>query len=945
MATGYNTLYPPQVDTFMPAFVNTEDAIVSFSISPYNSVVVSDDGVSVTYEGDIQKIHVVLLDQKTNQDAFTAISRITDVAIINSTLIIPFTSDYVSYDAESDTFSLAISPSYLKNADEFKINQYYKVQLRFDSYSGPLHDNYLIDHRKYFSEWSSICLIRPISQPDLHVSNFTYWGENEEGATAIKTIDNLVFNQGSIPISGELFNKDGDEEYLQSYRFTLVDRNNNTVYQSEERFTESPDYQLKDYLDAENTKEGESYSFIIDCTTNNQYSFSKTFALTIARFEQNDTIKFAPTITIQENTEDGYVTIHVAGFINTVGTMRIKRASSVDEFKTWEVISSTIEHDKIDKTIIDNTVGSLIRYKYSAQFEYDTGIVSPIIYSEYVYPTFYDMLLSDKDVQLAIRYNGQISSLKPIGNRVKIDPLGSKYPRFAENAKLNYKQFAISGLISAEGDFNRLFLSELDDKYETEMRYYDERIGGTYMIRNDTMSDGVQETGSSYHAQDRLSALQNTTHDTYPHENWYWERTFREEVIKWLNNGEPKLFRSMPEGNMLVMITDANLTSNQNIGRLLYTFTANAYEIGDGYSLNNIAEAKAYSIPNEKYAATGKGNLNSINAGSVAQIGQLYQNTSGLDLVSFVQKNTEEQSFGVFSGRVMNTGSFRFTNVKIQFNSSPLYYEKSSINSNILKPAEDESNAILGYAFSYHEYGKVGEESSSADIFVNANGYYQFPSGIEIDSLTFRHGDIVTVDYIAEYNLEHAPIDISLYTAIQQVVLGQYSGIFKSHTYLRKKMCEKYEFSQYKNEELKIYQAVNYFAGVSFDVTPYAVVAIQPYGEDDFEEHVISGTGVYHLMPNYNIEDFYFRGRRMMAANSPVPDGWEFILENTEPVSEVTNPKQNHVYNINGTYKIYYIDNQWHQFEFEGKSFEVGIADVDISGYINYRGDLIRSYY
>ena len=114
-------------------------------------------------------------------------------------------------------------------------------------------------------------------------------------------------------------------------------------------------------------------------------------------------------------------------------------------------------------------------------------------------------------------------------NRQKIDTLGGRYPKFVENAQMNYKQFSISGLISAEGDFNRTFLSEfngefvkhtgsgtgdyilkngkyvfasaLDDDedidtydwvyyYKDDIQIYDKNLDGTYLLRNDTIPDG-----------------------------------------------------------------------------------------------------------------------------------------------------------------------------------------------------------------------------------------------------------------------------------------------------------------------------------------------------------------------------------------------------------------------------------------------------------------------
>ena len=136
---------------------------------------------------------------------------------------------------------------------------------------------------------------------------------------------------------------------------------------------------------------------------------------------------------------------------------------------------------------VDKTVGSLIQYKYSAQYLcYRGGVQTPVDKSPtIIYPDFHDILISSGDKQLAIRYNGQIGSMTPTVNRVKIDTLGGRYPKFAENAKLNYKQFNLSGLLVAESDYNRKFLNDLD--YLDDMHVYDNTQNGSYIIRNDTV--------------------------------------------------------------------------------------------------------------------------------------------------------------------------------------------------------------------------------------------------------------------------------------------------------------------------------------------------------------------------------------------------------------------------------------------------------------------------
>ena len=54
--TLVNTLYPPVVETFQPAFVYTDSAVVTFSLSPFNSA------------NDINYIHLSVVDQRNNEN-------------------------------------------------------------------------------------------------------------------------------------------------------------------------------------------------------------------------------------------------------------------------------------------------------------------------------------------------------------------------------------------------------------------------------------------------------------------------------------------------------------------------------------------------------------------------------------------------------------------------------------------------------------------------------------------------------------------------------------------------------------------------------------------------------------------------------------------------------------------------------------------------------------
>lgn len=131
--------------------------------------------------------------------------------------------------------------------------------------------------------------------------------------------------------------------------------------------------------------------------------------------------------------------------------------------------------------IYDNTIGSLVWYRYSVQLENSKGVLTPVYRSEKFLPDFYDAILSRGEQQLKIRFDYQLSGYKPIVDRAKFDTLGGKYPKFAENGILNYKSFSINGTLSAMTDDNHHFLNRakyFGDEYQNYMIYNQENYNG-----------------------------------------------------------------------------------------------------------------------------------------------------------------------------------------------------------------------------------------------------------------------------------------------------------------------------------------------------------------------------------------------------------------------------------------------------------------------------------
>ena len=234
MATVLNTLYPPSVNSYLPAFPYDENAKILFSLSPFNSI------------SEIEFIHVSVVDQRTNENILIRKEKEkigeeeVDVSIPIPVLIFqvwpiadegeePIDKNNLNncllYDKKTGMFKVEIPLKNIKT-DYWNIGQYYKIQLRFDSTPSSEYNNYienqslsfllntttidtssgeikiqenisfdvsklnsyLSDHLGYFSEWSQVCLIRPILKPKIVLNGFS------EGQNSQEDFEGFTFN-------------------------------------------------------------------------------------------------------------------------------------------------------------------------------------------------------------------------------------------------------------------------------------------------------------------------------------------------------------------------------------------------------------------------------------------------------------------------------------------------------------------------------------------------------------------------------------------------------------------------------------------------------------------------------------------------------------------------------------------------------------------------------
>ena len=594
MPISNKNLYPPIFkQSYMPAFIYTNKCRIYFSLSPYNSL---SDIYHKEDDTAADAVQVTVRSQRTNRN------------ILNKTLYpsqIMLTSMYVDTEKTSDDkYYIEITSEDIQNG--FELNTYYKIQIRFTSNaastvvkteSGGI-DTWLNQNLDKFSEWSSVVLIYGISTPSLTLEKFS-------------TSSTVVFNSLEVPVVGKInFSNNKDKEKLKAY-YIEVYEGNKLIEQSGEIKINNYDIsnEINYYLKA-NLKINVVYSLKIQIVTTNLYSWDQpqTFKFKMSgtsdktwnidtETECNEALgqiilhfksKFpvesknkydydAGTDTIIA--QDAYISFSkpntakmqssaydeipelmflyngadLGHDLSSGTTLVIRRSSSVDNFNAWTIVDTVTLSKNIellrwhDYTVQPGTWYKyhIIRYNFLGQRTAALLIDTPaMVLSE-------DIFLNADGKQLRIRFDPAINNMSIKKSESLTETIGSKYPFIRRNANVSYTTFSLSGTITAFMDVQEnLFQASKEQIYQ---------------------SAEIAQLYNNYNQQ----------HNITLYNDYVYERQFRKKVIDFLYDNNVKLFRSLTQGNLLVKIMDVSLTPNATLGRLIYSFSCNVYEIDD----------------------------------------------------------------------------------------------------------------------------------------------------------------------------------------------------------------------------------------------------------------------------------------------------------------------------------------------------------------------------
>lgn len=556
-----SVLYPPIVNSYAPAFPAQEDSIclLYFSLSKFNA------------STDFTSAHVVISKQDSGVNVVNKHLNNND-RFRNTGIILNVPVHKV--ESEDNLYYVEITNDDI--ADGWQIGWIYKIQLRLSTidYDGTIGQTaWLNTFGNSFSEWSTICITKAIGENSITIPNYNL--DSFQGAEADIIAEELNFTA--------VYNNTDTSEKLYSYRILLY-QNEVLLEDSEILYSNKYiDHNQFSYIFKTEPINNTHYIIEIQYETINKYA-NKIILNCLIQYNELD-ITSIQLLTVEndinnimteqssiyEECEEGRVALKLyTASEETNLTIMIRRSDSRDNFQTWSDIKKINISDDINSLplVYDYTIESGVWYTYGVQ-KYEEledksvrrgplNILPAAIMRDFNY-TF---LLGENEQQLKLQFDNTLNNFKINLNEGKVTTLGGQYPFISRVGATNYKTFTLGGLISFNMDENKLFLTkEQIYKFNEVKTLYD----------NYNLQNGIN------------------------HYDYIYEREFRDNVIKFLHNGKPKLLKSPTEGNILIYLTDINLTPNQTLSRLIYSFTSNANEIGEA-KIENYKKYKLLTV-------------------------------------------------------------------------------------------------------------------------------------------------------------------------------------------------------------------------------------------------------------------------------------------------------------------------------------------------------------
>lgn len=968
-------LFPPIVASSMPAFAigdNTTNSVkIYYTLSNYNS----------TQRESIKAVHVSVRRQSSNVNVLA-----DDNQIIEKEALIQDEEDKLL-----NRYYITINSNDLKDPG-FQKDVLYKVQLRFSSQTiletGLSAASFFTENIQLFSEWSEVCIIKPIIAPIFYIDNFHYDKQDDYGQQQ-GAKDTFSYNLAEFI---GVYKPEESSQNLKSWRlrllnnnFTLAQKQNikeYTIADSGWQNTSAYNYTLDStamsfecslkYDFTRKKSSSDEYKLYFEIETKNGYLDNKIYSF---EFQEINVNALQGSLVTYVNNEEGYIKIvfHSGGNTSTKGNIVIRRSDSKEDFLNWQDLTNFLYSDKINENnqiiYYDFTAESGLAYKYLIQYIDPRGRRGTPVISQITIPEWQHAFLLedagngqiDKVKQLKLKYDFQISSYKTNISESKTDTIGSQYPFIRRNGNMYYRSFPISGTITAYMDNVELFVSKatLYDSNDINERIKD------FSIHRGTNIDN--RTGTDYNI--------NKQYD------YIYERKFREEVEKFLYNAKPKLYKSTQQGNIFIKIMEVSLTPKAELDRLIYSFSGTAYEI-DEASLKTLNNYGFIDIgvfdPQPEWSVDKLGQITSFKSedeptGNIFIAGQDIIGTGLKPSANSIAKKHRYKK--IYNNEIVD--DFYIDHLKMTIESEPYliiedpYTHKFRVFDDIDKDGMDSVNFTSPIEYPLYQIqstyngnnvylGTLFEINGEQIIVSYPNNIYELKDdNLRLASNTTirpAKNTIMTIDYkIHESHKEDLTNVPKRITAEKK--LGQIFGKYNRFSRILNQIRNKHTFSFTKINERTgdqqiVRQYINGISSISIDTQPGTVITVAIKSATDKNKPkdqrlIVNETGQLLIDPedtSYSIVDFTIKG--FCLEINDMRNRGIISLENnqtkTKALQKVKNPLHGDYCIINNDYYTFY-KSKWYQSEIINDLFMDIACPVD--ALIYYTIELRRDFF
>lgn len=886
-------LYPPIVASSMPAFDISDGKVrIYYTLSTYNT----------SRRDDITAVHVTVRRQSSNVNVLSSATQIVQKSFGLQQNIDKTLNRYYIDITTDDLIS-----------EGFQVDALYKVQLRFSSVVGSNTSTFYTDNINNFSEWSTVCIIKPIQVPTFYIDDF-YTGQPPKQTDVNNFYSTLADFIG-------IYKQEKSTQTLRYWRLRLLSENyteedilniDNFVLSDSGRILNSTsNYNLEDNsvvlscsLPYE-LKQDNSYKLLFEIETKNGYKNSLLYPFTCSQSNVNE---LTGELSTYINEEQGYIKLIFTSDEVYMGNLVVRRTDSKSGFLKWEDLKYFEVYNNPGFEYYDFTAESGLFYRYLVQKVdargrrgtpvYDqsrhnqTGVMAEWEHAFLLETTGNGQVSGTK--QLKLKYDFQISSYKTNISESRTDTIGSRYPFIRRNGNMYYRSFPVTGTITEYMDDANLFTD------------------------SNALFDGYYNKYKNFKGQ--IDEYVNRYDYTY-------ERKFREKVEEFLYNAKPKLYKSMQQGNIFIKLMQVSLTPKNELGRLVYSFSATAYEID---------EASVNTFNNYGLISIGTFNPNIYTTSTI------FSQISSYDFNDNIEGNMFKAGQDIIgAGQTPAANSIAKS---IKYNESFNNKIVTDFNINWLRlTIESQPYLIIEQNGTYRPFDDIDSDGSDPIDFTQPIDYqlYQIEStynGVNVylgwlftingqqiiisppnniyelkeDAFTFKRDvqiipakdTAMLVDYrlinVVEEDLSSLPKNIRI-----NKVNGQLIGKYSEETELISRINYKYKYT-YESGKDKVERYVNGVNTVLVDTEPGTIIYLKTSVMNNPQRFVVNETGELNFDPNDST--IYINSLKVTGMNVSLADCNK--KENVQSLEDIPYPRNKDYCQIDNNF-YYYHKAEW----------------------------------